>query len=112
MNIIIRDRAVGDTESISGQIVDLNEDVIDLTGLTVTFRMVDNDTGTVIVDDETATIQDATTGKVYYQPAAADVATAGMYACYFTVETTPPKRFPYEPCKYLIHITDEYGYYQ
>jgi len=54
--------------------------VRDLTGKTVKFRMVNQTTGAVKVNDATATvISPATAGKVKYQWITGDVDTAGKY---------------------------------
>lgn len=60
--------------------------VVDLSGLTVKFTMV-NEAGTVIVNEATTgvTVTDATNGKVQYDFQTADVATAGTYYGWFTV---------------------------
>lgn len=61
---------------------------VDLTGLTVKFKMV-NSSGTVVVaETETGvTVTDASNGKVTYDFQSADVTTAGEYYGYFVVYT-------------------------
>jgi hypothetical protein len=52
---------------------------IDLTGLTITMRMLNTDDGTVKVCSGTWTIDDATNGKAHYQYQSGDVDTAGTW---------------------------------
>ena len=76
-------RHVGDTEvAIAAQLM-RDGLPLDLTGLTVVFVMYEHDTGTVKVAETSATITDATNGKVQYDPEAADVDTAKVYNAYF-----------------------------
>jgi len=80
---------LGDTLSIPNAVLkeknsEGNEVAIDLTGKTVSFRMVMAKTpNTVILEGATADIDDATNGKVSYQWQPADVDTAGTYICWF-----------------------------
>lgn len=63
--------------------------VVDLTGLTVEFKMVDGDGATVVTKTATGiTVTDATNGLVEYDFQSAGVATPGMYYGYFVVTDT------------------------
>jgi hypothetical protein len=57
---------------------------MDLTGATITFRMVEAlAPHSVVVNWSAAVIQDAAEGLVYYAPTAGDVDTEGTYLAYF-----------------------------
>jgi hypothetical protein len=56
-----------------------------LTGLTVTFTMVNLATGAVKVAPASATVETAASGTVYYRFAAGDVDTAGKFGASFIV---------------------------
>lgn len=58
---------------------------INLTGLTVSFRMKSRETGIVKVDSAAATVVDATTGKVKYVWTAGDTDTEGHYLGEFVI---------------------------
>ncbi len=85
-------RTVGDTLESLRAIIRVGEggEPYDLTGCTVTFRMVDVSTGTVVIDDESAVVEQVegdatTTGMVRYDWADADVDTAGRFYGAFTI---------------------------
>lgn len=60
--------------------------VVDLTGLTVTFKMVDQYGTAVIAETATGvTVTDATNGKCQYDFSSSGVDTAGLYYGYFIV---------------------------
>lgn len=65
-------------------LVDDENDAVDLTGLTVTFYMYDED-GSAVVSAGSCTVTSATLGLVQYSFAANDVDTAGVYWGYFRV---------------------------
>lgn len=84
-------RHVGDTvTALAVQLKQKNEagvlSVVDVTGKTVKFKMVDQ-TGTVVIaeTDTGVSTEDAINGKVSYAFSAAGVAAAGTYYGYFTV---------------------------
>lgn len=89
-------RVVGNLEAISAQLLDNDGSAINLTGLSLTFRMVLIADGSVKVDDETADIVTAATGEVAYSPQATDVDTAGLYAMYFEDNSSPARRWPFD----------------
>ena len=60
---------------------------LDLTGYTATFDLI-NDAGTKVVDGAAATITDPTNGKVQYDWASGDTATAGTYNAQFNLTRT------------------------
>lgn len=68
---------------------------VDLTGMTVKFRMV-NQTGAVVeVNDASATVVNALTGEVKYQWVVGDIDTAGSYWAWFIrVEGGQTEHFP------------------
>lgn len=81
---VFRCYVVGDIlDSLNAVLLDGNGDPIDLTGLTIVFRMVDAQTGTVKVDNKAVTILDALSASVTYDWDAADVDTASSYWGYF-----------------------------
>lgn len=99
------ERIVDNIEAIGAQLKDIAGTVVDLTGRTVTFRMIEISTGTVKVDDSAATITSATLGKVQYDPSAADMDTAGTYAMYFNDDLN--RRWPYDGARFLLHLKEE-----
>lgn len=101
------ERVVGNREAIGATILDNNGTAINLTGKTVKFRMVNCKTEAVKVNDQTATLDTAASGKVSYTPVADDVDTAGLYACYFIIDGAIPRRFPYDGAKWLMRIKSE-----
>lgn len=81
-------------------------EVVNLTGKTVTFRMVD-DAGTEKVAATSATVDDATAGEVSYSWAAGDVDTAGTYYGYFIVTSSAKDdTFPHDGKKLKIIVHD------
>lgn len=61
--------------------------VVNLTGLTVRFLMVDSQGNSKLAETATnVSVTDAANGLCQYNPQAADVDTAGTYYGYFTVE--------------------------
>jgi len=98
-------RIVGNTEKIYGQFLTNDKTAIDLTGRTITFRMVNLETGAAKVDDASATLETASSGIVSYTPSSGDVDTAGAYAAYFTDDTG--RRVPFDGAAYIIKIMAE-----
>lgn len=69
-------------------------EAVDVTDLTVTFKMVDKD-GTAVVSNAAATKVDAAAGKVQYDFQEADVDTVGVYFGWFIVtESGETDHFP------------------
>jgi hypothetical protein len=70
--------------------------VVDLTGLTVQFKMANQSGVDVIAQTATGvTVTDATAGEVEYDFSTAGVATAGRYYAYFVViDSTETDHFP------------------
>jgi hypothetical protein len=80
-------RHVGDTEvALAATLVRPDGTVVDLTGLTVKFTMVDS-AGTDVVAETTSgvTVTDADSGEVQYTFSSGDVDTAGTFYGYFVV---------------------------
>lgn len=93
MTIVTHDVHINDTATtIAAQLKRKNAagtlTAVDLTGLTVKFKMVDRD-GTAVIAETAAgvTVTDASNGKVTYDFQAADVDVAGEYYGYFVVYT-------------------------
>lgn len=99
------ERVVGNVEAIGAQLKDITGTVVNLTGRTVTFRMVEISTGAVKVDDSSAALSVAATGKVQYNPSAGDMDTAGTYAMYFNDDLN--RRWPYDGARFLLHLKTE-----
>lgn len=77
---------VGDRRtSMADTLVDQSGTVVDLTGHTVSFLMVNKATGAVKVNYAAATVDSAAAGTVSYAWAAADVDTAGTYFYWWRV---------------------------
>lgn len=97
MTQVTHKRHVGDTRTaLSLSLVQPNsagtDTAVDLSGLTVTFRMVDSSGVTKVAEtSERVTVVDASGGKVDIDFAAADVDTAGVFFGY--VEVTESGEF-------------------
>ena len=96
-------RVKGDLDAIGGTLVDINNKAIDITGQTITFRMVDAQ-GVVKVDNQPAVIEDAAAGRVSYTPQAADVDTTGDFTMFFLANGV---RYPYDAAQWTLRITEE-----
>jgi len=87
--------------------------VVNLTGLTVKFYMVDNHGDEVIAETDTGVlVTDAINGKVQYDFSAAGVATVGCFWGRFKTYNAAGDEydaFPYEGRKYKIVITASEG---
>ena len=107
-NIIEVHRMVGDRLTpIAGQLYQGGAPV-NLTGLTVVFRMINN-AGDVIVDDEAATIDVAASGKVSFGLSADDVDEAGTFWMWFIVVGAGSKEdsFPCDGRKFKLVIHED-----
>lgn len=102
-------RVVGNREPIAATMLDINGDVINLAGRSVSFRMVLISDGSVKVNSSSATVTSASEGKVAYSPSANDVNTAGTYAMYFVDDATPSRRWPYEAARFQLVLEAEEG---
>jgi len=102
-------RVVGNREAVAAELVDMNGAAVNLTGLTMVCRMVENTAGTVKLNNAAATIDVAADGKVSYTPAAIDVDTAGTYAVYFIDDATIDRRWPYDGPRFLLKLVAEWG---
>ncbi len=104
-------RVRGNREPIGAILQENDGTAIDLTGKSVTFRMVNESTGLVVVDDKAADIdgdQTANTGKVSYTPEASEVDfSGGRFAMYFRTNDNPQQRFPYDGAKFVLQIVEE-----
>lgn len=98
-------RVIGNTEKIFGKFLTNDKTAIDLSGRTVTFRMINVEDGTVVVNDEAATIETAASGIVSFTPSSDDVDTAGVYAMYFKDDTG--RRVPFDGAMYLLWLYSE-----
>lgn len=80
---------------------------VDLTGLTVYFKMVDEE-GYEVVSEGDVTIEDAATGKVSYTFQDYDVETAGEFYAYFVVaDSYDLEHFPSIPKSLIVRITTD-----
>jgi hypothetical protein len=86
----------GDTlVSLYAQLKDGNGDPIDITGNTITFHMTKQSDNSVKVNNQSASIVDAATGKVRYDWASADVDTvADYYGWFIRTVASKPEHFP------------------
>ena len=104
-------RHITDTRTaLSVQLKQKNEagtdTVVDLTGLTVKFKLYDS-AGTVVVSETQTgvTVSDAVTGKVDYDFQSANVATPGAYYGYFVVyDGSETDHFPVKSKDLIIEI--------
>lgn len=100
-------RCLGNLEPIPAQLCENDGTPIDVSANTIVCRIVNRDTGAVVVNNAATVAADATTGQIQYQPVAADVDEEGTFAVYFIDESG--RRWPYEPARYLLVIEDETG---
>ena len=100
-------RVKDNLEAIGGELLDNSGTAIDLTGKTILFRMVNVDDGTVKVNNQSATIQNASAGQVSYAPTSGDTDTVGKYAAYFIIDDSTDQWFPFDGAKFLIEVVDE-----
>ena len=104
------ERRVGDTQQTYSAILQAkNTSGVmvpkDLTGLSVTFSMVDAATGAMKVTNQPATIVTAASGIVAYDFASADVNTPGIYWGRFTVtQSSETNTYPADPTDGIIWI--------
>ena len=104
-SMILHERMIDDRQvPITGKLV-RGGAVVDLTGKTVLFHMVKKD-GTVIVNEQSATVVSASGGTVKYNPAAGDVDEDGeFYGWFITVDGSSLRdTFPHDGHKFLIRI--------
>ena len=101
------DRVVGNREPLGATLTDIDGAALNLTGKTITFRMVLMLDGSVKVNDASAALDVAASGQVSYTPAAIDVDTAGLYACYFTDDDTIDRLFPYDGANFQLNLMAE-----
>lgn len=96
---------VGDTLTPLTRTLKQSGSVVNLTGKTVTFTMVNED-GTVIVNAASATVNTpATAGEVYYSFQAADVLLPGVFYGWFVVTSAgKTDTFPADGRELEIHI--------
>jgi len=104
------ERRIGDTQQTYSAILQAKNSsgimtAKDLTGLTVTFSMVNAATGATKVSNQSATIVTAASGIVSYDFAAGDVDTAGIYWGGFTVtQSGETNTYPADPTDGVIWI--------
>jgi len=105
-NLITHERMVGDTLiPITGKLV-RNGAAVNLTGATVKFHMVKKD-HTVVVNEASATVVDATAGTVSYTFDPTEVDEADDYYGWFIVLSgTDTDTFPHDGNKLLIRINN------
>lgn len=94
-------------EAIGATLKDNTGVAIDLTGSTVSFRLVEQATGSVKIDNASANIDDAVAGKVSYQPSGTDFDTPGKYAAYFIINSSPAQLLPYDGARFIIRVVEE-----
>lgn len=81
--------------AIADTLEDSEGTIVDLTGMTVAFRMTPEGSDTPKVDDAAATVDDAEAGEVSYSWVAADVDTEGTYDYQWIVTSaTKTEHFP------------------
>ena len=83
--------------SIADTLTDANGTVIDLTGHTVAFRMVDAAAGTVKINSAAATVDAALLGNVSYAWGATDLDTPGTYYYWWIVTRTSDSKVEHFP---------------
>lgn len=99
-------RVYGNREPIGMQLLDMDGTAINVTGLTIVFKLVRLPSGLVVVSAGSANLDSASTGKVSYNPSA-DYP-VGEYAMYFLDTTsTPNRRWPYDGAKYILRVIPE-----
>jgi hypothetical protein len=104
------ERRVGDTTKVYSAVLTAKstsgvDTAKDVTGLTVTFTMINAATGAVKVSAQAATIVTAASGIVKYDFVSADVDTAGVYWGTFVVtESAETDSYPASPAQGPIWI--------
>jgi hypothetical protein len=104
------ERRVGDTTKVYSAVLTAKstsgvDTAKDVTGLTITFTMINAATGAVKVSAQAATIVTAASGIVKYDFVAADVDTAGVYWGTFVVtESAETDSYPASPAQGPIWI--------
>ena len=107
---IPHERRVGDTTKVYSAVLTYKstsgvDTAKDLTGLSVTFTMINAATGVAKVSAAAATIVTAASGIVSYDFVSADVDTAGIYWGSFVVtESAETDTYPVAPCEGPIWI--------
>jgi len=102
IEIVVGDRARG----VSAILQDQDGNAINLTGDAVVFRMVEESTGNVKVNNQAANIDGAATGEVSYDWGATDTNTAGTYRAYFIRTTSGglKEHFPGDDSKFRVIV--------
>lgn len=85
MSIQIHKIILGDTRTPLGATLKQDGTAIDLTGLTVQFKLTTKSDGSTVRDWAAATLVDDEAGQVSYDFASADVDTAGDYYGWFRI---------------------------
>ncbi len=97
-------RIVGNIEPIGATLQDIDGAALDVTGLTILFRMVLIDDGSVKVANQAGAIDVALSGQVSYSPTIANMDTAGLYAMYMIDDTTRDRLFPYDGARWQLDL--------
>ena len=104
---------VGDTRTTLSRTLKQNSEsgvltAVDLTTLTVNFKMINKATGATVVSATTATKDNAATGQVSYDLPAAAVTDAGIFLYYFiVVDGSETDHFPSEAGDNLLYIDSD-----
>ena len=101
------DRVLGNLEPIGAALKDIDGAQIDVTGLTILFRMILISDGSVKINNAAGAIDTALTGLVSYTPSGTDMDTAGRYACYFIDDATIDRLFPYDGANFQLNLMAE-----
>lgn len=97
-------RVKGNVEPIAATLYAQNGSAVDLTGRTMTYRIVDTATNAV-KGSGGVFVTSAAAGEVSLVPAAGDVDTAGLFAVYFIDDQG--RRYPYDGARCLLHVKEE-----
>ena len=106
MSVQEQARHVGDTSvAVAATLVRPDDSVVDLTDLTVSFKMLDSEgTAKVAKTTDNVTVTDAEAGQCQYDLQTADVDTEGTFYAYFIVGDGGDDTFPVERGEFRIRF--------
>ena len=105
--IVQLERVVGNREDIGFQLLDINGNAINISGLTLKFRMVRICDGAVIIAGAACEIDTAASGLGHYEPTAADMAVPGVYAMYIIDDADTDRLWPYDGARWILNLKTE-----
>ena len=103
INSVCNDRrVVGNVEPVGVQLLDMNGDLMDITGLSFTARLTDTITGAVVVADGSVVVDDQGAAQVSWVPGIGETDSVGVFALYILDNSSPQRRWPKESSALLL----------